>query len=381
MMKSMIKYSFRSLLSLVLMLMMVTSVMASQPPSPSTYGNLYASFTTSGYTNPISVSDLTLKDSLTSQAVTALYPKTDYKIGFTVADLDGLSGMNLKVVLYNDPDGDFNPTTADATTLNGNEFVFVWNQAGVATGGTQNPTLVNWVDYDPGESWAIVNSNQQDAFYIDSNPSSFNFVFEFKTSDIAVASTTWKLYVEVATNEATPDEASISLEQSLTMAWNGSMQLLANTDMENHPLLSWGEIAYNAQYASTKTNTTVKYFSNGAFDTYASAGETWFFYEANNVGGVDGSVTLSTNPTADKTFGIRINTNDYSFDTSSGGSVSGYKQVSTSWITVESNLARTSEAGVEKWYYFYLQLGSGFQNGTYSGTVAMGISNHIDIVE
>ncbi len=380
--KSLFNFSFRSLFSLILMLLMVTSVLASAPPSPTYSQNLVSSFTTVGYTNPIEITDLALKDSTNTSAVQTLNANEYYVVSFTVSDLDGLNGMNLRVVLYDDPDGDIVPSTLDGTTLTGDVFAFFWNQAGIATSQLQNETVVDWGEAsDPGSSWIIHSSNAQAGFYDESDPLTFNFVFRFRTSDIAVASSTWKLYVEVATNESTPDKDSQSLESSIGMNWYGQLVSQAYKDEEQHYLMPWGEVAYNATYANTRTATQFKYYSNGAFDTYVSAGESWFFHEANNVGGVDGTVTLSTDPTADKTFGIRINTSDYSIENGTGGSVSGFKQVSSSWITVESNLAKTSEAGVEKWYYFYLQLGTGFQNGTYTGTVSMGISNHIDIVQ
>jgi hypothetical protein len=379
--KSLFNFSFRSLLSLILMLMMVTSVLATAPLSPTYSQNLVGSFTTSGFTNPIELSDLTLKNSTNTSAVQTLNANEYYVVSFTVSDLDGLNGMSLRVVLYDDPDGDIVPSTLDGTTLTGDVFAFFWNQAGIASNEPQNETVVDWETADPGESWYIDSSNAQAGFANDSDPTTYNFVFKFRTSDIAVASSTWKLYVEVATNESTPDKDSLSLESSIGMNWYGQLVSQAYKDEEQHYLMPWGEVAHNATYANTKTATQFKYYSNGAFDTFVSAGESWSFCETGYTGCNHGTVTLSTDPTADKTFGIRINTSDYSIVDGTGGSVSGYKQVSTSWVTVESNIAKTSEAGVEKSYYFYLQLGTGFENGTYTGTVSMGISNHIDVVQ
>jgi hypothetical protein len=366
------------------MLLMVTSVLASAPPSPTYSQNLVSSFTTVGYTNPIEITDLALKDSTNTSAVQTLNANEYYVVSFSVSDLDGLNGMSLRVVLYDDPDGDIVPSTLEGTTHTGDVFAFFWNQAGIASNEPQNETVVDWETADPGESWYIDSSNAQTGFANDNDPLTYNFVFRFRTSDIAVASSTWKLYAEVATNESTPDTDSLSLESSIGINWYGQLVSQAYKDEAQHYLMPWGEVAYNATYANTRTATQFKYYSNGAFDTYVSAGETWYFYEADGIGGVDGQVTLKDTPTANGTypeFAIRINTSDYSIQDGTGGSVSGYKQVSTNWITVESNLAKTSEAGVEKWYYFYLQLGPGFQNGTYTGTVSMGISNHIDIVQ
>jgi hypothetical protein len=380
--KSLFNFSFRSLLSLILMLMMATSILAI---GPSTNSSLLASFTTSGFTNPIEISDLKLFDgahtstTLATQLTPRIQNTGEYTVGFTVADLDGLKGMDLKVVLYNDSTGEIEPADLEATTVNGDVLVFTWDQGGVNTEENQNEPKVIWTT-SVSNSWEIKYNNCQDGFKLDNNPKSFTFSFSFLTSSIAVASKTWKLYVEVATDETIPDTDSIELDESLTMSWLGQIELQADSETPPYHLMSWGNggsIAHDAKYASTYTTEIVKYFSNGAFDTWASAGGTWDFYEADNVGGVDGYVTLKPVPTATGErgeLGIRINT------TSTNGSTDGYKQLSD-WVTVESDLDPTNESGIEQTYYFYLQLEGAFRNGTYSGTVSIGITNHIDVVE
>jgi hypothetical protein len=68
-MKSLFKLTFRSILSLLLIISVVSSVYAS---GPSITGTLSSSFTTTGYQSQIDVTDLTLKSGESS--VTTLSP-------------------------------------------------------------------------------------------------------------------------------------------------------------------------------------------------------------------------------------------------------------------------------------------------------------------
>jgi hypothetical protein len=367
-MKSLFKLTFRSILSLLLIISVVSSVYAS---GPSITGTLSSSFTTTGYQSQIDVTDLTLKSGESS--VTTLSPTATYKVGFTVSNTDGLQNMKFRVVLYNDLEGTFNPATVEGTTIDGDVLVFDYN-----AGATTPSVLIDYAEValDSNTTWHLWDNNTS-GFSNAEDPTSYTFSIDVIISRIAQATSTWKLIVYVESGDTTPSTDNISFGSSIEVSWYGAISI-EETEVEGIDTMTWGEVAYNTSYntAGAEEDVLVKYFSNGVFDTYASAYSAWSFIEQ---GSVHGTVYLDSFGEETGKFAIRINRIPFNIATSSGGYTtgSGFLQLSSSLVELDSDQPRTDEAGDLVTYYLYLKIGSGFQNGLYSGSIGFGISNPI----
>lgn len=363
-MKSLFKLTFRSILSLLLIISIVSSVYAT---GPSIAGTLLSSFTTTGYQSQIDVTDLTLKSGESSE--TTLSPTATYKVGFTVSNTDGLQNMKFRVVLYNDPNGTFNPATVEGTTIDGDVLAFDYDASA--------STLL--IDYAGGAlstntTWSLPGNNTSE-FTNTNVTTNYTFSIDVAISRIAQATSTWKLIVYVESGDTTPSTDNISFGSSIEVSWYGAISI-EETEVEDKDTMTWGEVAYNTSYsdAGAEEDVLVKYFSNGVFDTYAAASSDWL----NSNGGM---VSLDLFGLDTGKFAIRINRTQFNPATTTGGYAvdSGFLQLSSSLVELDSDQPRTDEAGDLVTYYLYLKIGSGFQNGLYSGSIGFGISNGITI--
>jgi len=372
-MKSLLKLSFRSILGLVLLISVVTNVLASAPPSPTSSGTLISSFTTSGYYSQIDVSGVTLKFDTTD--VTSLTPNQAYVLGFNVSNADGLKGMSFKVVIYNDPNNNVNPANIEGSTTTGDAFVFVWDQADVAAPDANFDPAIVYADGANSENapWLLYTSscNTRD-FRNDTYPTSYDFAMAFGLARNAISGDGWKIIVYVSNGTSTSTD-SVSFGSSVAVQWYGQVSILEQ-EIEGVPTMSWGNVAYNAKYSdlASAADVSVRYTSNGRFDTYVSGSSQWAYYSNDGVG-VDGTYYLSYDASENGTFGIRINRNTTEVD--SGGYISGYTQLISDWRTMDYDQSNTNASGVTFTYYLYLQLAGGFGNGTYVGDMKFGISN------
>lgn len=368
-MKSLFKLTFRSILSILLIISVVSSVYATS--GPSSYADLISSFTTAGYQSQIDVTDLTFE--YFEQTITSLTPNETYSVGFTVSNTDGLQDMKFRVVLYDDSESAINPLTVEGTSINGDVLVFDFD----ASVGV-NPQI----DYAEGAlgnvSWYLRNHNLSE-FVNDNNPTTYTFSIDVEISRIAKATSDWKLIVYVESGDTTPSTDNISFGSSIAVNWYGAVSI-EETEINYIDTMNWGEVAYNTTYsdAGAEEDVKVKYISNGHFDTYASASDSWSFIEQ---GLNHGTVYLDAFGEDDGKFAIRANRNPFNIATTSGGYTtgSGYLQLSGNWGTLDSNQTETSEVGVEITYYLYLKIGSGFENGLYSGYLKFGIMNHTTV--
>jgi hypothetical protein len=377
-MKSLLKLSLKSVLGCVLIVSLVTNVFAAQF-EPSKTSTLITSFTTAGYSSQIDVSGITLK--YESSDVTTLTPALSYVLGFNVSNADGLKGMSLKVVIYNDPTGNRVAANIDGSTTTGDAFVFTWDQNDVASPDANPDPLIVYTEgaNSLNAPWILYgNSSNLRDFKNDTYPTSYDFFIPFGLAANAVASDSWKIVVYV-TNGAGTSTDSVAFGSPLAVQWFGQVAILEE-EVEGIPTMSWGQVEYDAIYSdsSSAAEVSVRYTSNGNFDTYVSGSSSWSFIPAGATTSI-GSVYLNTNPTENGTFGIRINRTAYNILEQTGGYVSnsGFIQMSSTWTTLDSNQSFTSSSGVIIDYFLYLQLAGEFGNGSYFGYMGFGISNTI----
>jgi hypothetical protein len=339
---------------------------------------LGGSFKTTGYNNPIQLTDLALTqfDPLTETQtlVTSLTPTSQYRISFTVSDYDGLDTLSIEVGLIHDPMG-FVDENADGIdddfeapkgiTEDADQFDLFYNTTMVEEG----PQL--FITEGTTTSWALVNHNVSG---LTQGLLTYTFTFDFIVSKAAPFGEDWTLNVRVMDDDAIPN-TTVAYERidKLQVQWYG--------EIVTDPLSSfnWGTIATSTDYnhPSAKQSATLRYLSNGAYERLVSADALWSGQRQDTTALGHQGDTISADlvddvsTQADQSFSIRIN----EVDSPEQGPNAGYIQLSSINRLISESLLKTSEMGSFQEFTLYLRLSEHFQNGLYQGTIRFGIAN------
>lgn len=339
---------------------------------------LDGSFVSTGYNNPISVSNLSLKaydaDSSSNVSVSSLTPTATYRIAFDVSDYDGLNDVLIEVSLMHDPDGfvdsdengiDDSFESAAGINPDGDQFDFYWYPS-----LGQDPSLLN--DGNALTSWTLVSHNLNT---VDLNTVSAHFTFDVIVSKAAIADSQWTLNVRVMddyTGTAPSPTMSVARLDQLSIQWYGEITTSSDT-------LAWGTLDHGTSYASqaAKTQVTTTVWANGPFQQKVSADAIWSGARQSDTAlGLEGervSASLVDDPSTqpDQSFAIRANLDDSDLK----GFTAGFVQLSSAMQAFKLSDVKTTEAGITSSLSFYLSLSERFQNGAYSGSIYVGIAN------
>ena len=229
-------------------------------------------FKTTGYNNPIQLSDLALTriDPITKieTPVNSLTPAQPYRISFTVSDYDGLDTLSIEVGLIHDPvfnDADGNKVDDDfeflkGITDDGDQFDFFYNTA------MDDPQAQLWITEGTTTSWQLTENNLSG---LTKGILSYTFTFDFIVSKAAIFDSGWTLNVRVMDDDLSgfvinPTTDTDRLED-ISVQWYGEILT------EGLSQLSWNTVDYSDPVVSQSV--TLGYLSNGAFRRMIDADE------------------------------------------------------------------------------------------------------------
>jgi hypothetical protein len=352
-------------------------------------GSITGSFATTGYDNPTIITSL--------GSIYDLSPLNDSTIDFTVIDMDGMSGYFIEVRLFhsnsdqsinletdeNSIDGfnyteyEGNPTldalydAHPATTNDGEAFVLRQKSS---------PTNSDFFEvvYDDGVnasnvSWVLNSSSRTE-----NSLNSHSFSLSFKTSKVAkfASSGEWSVGVRVLENADRSNVLTEYFYTSLDVSWYGEIVIPAGLSASFTGTVG-GVVSNNIEVGSDYANNTevlenIVFISNGRFDQLIGTDSTWTSdkLSSDNTTPYYGYVADSSSDlTLSQYFHLVVSNEPVA---SSHGSLQtvdnggfAYTEVSTQEGTVESGLSLN--------YYLYLKTSEEFQNGTYTGTIYLGI--------
>jgi hypothetical protein len=340
---------------------------------------LPGSFTASGYNNPTEITDLVLLPGDSSnntpiQQGTILYPQIEYRIQFTLSDLDTLADLESVMVKWFWDDADvldvdqvFGSSANNDTDDTGEAYVWEWtkeivNDAPVITKGTVYKT-----GYDSNNtSWG----DDLDSSYPDA---SFDYTQEITIFTIKVLGSkiahlaennTWNVAVYVDDGDVTEGEYSFEVLSGFSMGWYGEINVPGGTEFD------WGVVEHDSTYSDHPAAVVndVNFISNSYYQQNIYADQYWesdiyhpvtgvmYLGELDNTGDTDGVQEFALRAHEDSVYANSIQVWDYS-------------------RSLGISDGATPEAGDDYDYNMWLKIADHFQNGTYDGLIYLRISD------
>lgn len=383
----------KKLILLFLLIAMLT--MYSQVPiSSNDSDDVPGSFTSSGYNNPVEITNFIFNDS-NGDAVTdgsSLSPQGTYYFKLDITEYDTLADIERVQIIFYEDSKTFGSETS--TTNTGDYVIFEWNRT--AIGDSDLPdgeVLINFESSfisgnDSDISWQVINKTGPSISANDTD-TTVSFEVEFKISKVArEGSGNWQFGLNIDDGLENPTASSTNKSgsairtgndplggsHSYSMDWYGEISIPDAT-------VDWsGEISPGSRFNDANSELhiqNIKYISNGSYAEEIAVEESWTASGA-KVAGVTGvdlvSVNdLTTNDTA-QTFALKINGSD---DLDSAIEITPNDSIITysDQIAVRSGESNTTENGNLSEYYLYLSTSTELQNATYTGNLKFVITN------
>jgi len=296
---------------------------------------------TIGNEAPVLTEAATLYNAAHTSTVTQMTPQTEYSIKVTVADTGTLDDLNTVVVtVFYDSDSD-NATNDIPAADTQTSFIMTCTVSGTPS-WAGNPSS--------STTWDIVEANCVQPTL---TGASGDFWFNFIPGKVATEATDWDVYVVATDDSVQTDSWYDTATGAYDMLWYGEINVTTAS-------VDWGSVLAGMDFTDPAADQTVAvdYISNGAWDASVATGATW------------GSATLDINgaPAA----------NNFSVKAWRSASEPSADFVTTtaSDCVIDDTGTLTGESGVtDADNTLYLDLGTPFVDGTYSGTITFYITN------
>lgn len=380
---------------LTVLLIATLSLFAVSEVRAATNGDVTGTFSSTGYNNASSIDSANLVINSVTQAsgqaevavvTTALTPQLDYYVDFDISDLDGFDDIVVEFQFYyydseteTSHEVDFD-NNADTET---DAYKILWYGA---NGKSDSETAQTGFVFDNNTtSWEFnpeAYTGTDFASTVTGTDTTKTFKIYFTPSKVAPASSTgnWvaavKVYDFIGESGwdfagSTPDDTQFGSLDGYTMDWYGEI-----TDGGSQSV-TWASATAGMDYGtgadSQQAYTGMTYISNSNYYQQVKASEVW----TQTSGDVAGDATLKTLFTGGNQFGLRA----YTFGTYVGTEIDtqspAYTQVGHVSLATIGGVyyARTGEAGEGSEIRLQLSLSDNFQNGSYEGTITLGITN------
>lgn len=358
-------------------------------------------FKSSGYNNPVEVTNFTFTKANTDTAINdggSLTPQQEYYFKIDLIEYDSFEDIeSVEVVFYTTSTA---MTLDPSTTTDGSIAVFEWNRnVGFTTAGAMGLSVTDSgvrtiSNTHAGMSWEVTNSTVP-AFTADNSATEVAFEVSFKISKVAEQGTNnWQFgYVikdgllnlsnpaiisNVAIQEGSnPDGGSFGY----SMDWYGEIDVPAGG-------ISWTAITPGMDFDdanSLQTTGAIRYIANGDYFEKVAVTEVWNVTNAvldnvTNTNITSSSMISSANPP--QTFALKIvSGTGLSGNFSPVGSGVEFtpdysdSELYTPNIDISSETFFADEAGRQKIYQFKVMTSEDLQNATYTGEFKFTISN------
>ena len=297
---------------------------------------------TVGNAAPVLTEAATLYNSGHTGTVTSMTPQTAYEVKVSVADAGTIDDLNTVIVsIFYDADSDND--TADIPAA-GTQACFIMT----CTVGGANGTWAG--NPSSSTSWSIDSDN---CVQPSLTAGSGDFYFRFTPGKVATEATDWDVYVVATDDSVQTDSWYDTATGAYDMLWYGEINVTTAS-------VDWGSVLAGMDFTDPAADQTVAvdYISNGVWDASVATGATW------------GSATLDINgaPAA----------NNFSVKAWRSASEPSADFVTTtaSDCVIDDTGTLTGESGVtDADNTLYLDLGTPFVDGTYSGTITFYITN------
>ena len=293
---------------------------------------------------PILTEAATLYDSGHSGVVTQMTPQTAYEIKVTVADTGTLQDLNtivVKIAYDSDGDNDYSDMGAANTQTC---FIMTCTVADTPT----------WSG-DPSASttWDIVEGScVQPAL----TGGSGDFYFNFIPGKVATEALDWDVYIVVTDDSVLTDTYYDTATGNYDMLWYGQIDVTTTS-------VDWGSVLAGMDFdnAAAEETVAINYVSNGDWDASVATAATW---------GTTATLDIDGTPTSNA-FSLKAWSSDIDpllagdFVTTTAGDC-----VIDNTGTLTGETGSTNSANT-----LYLDLGTPFVDGVYSGTITFYITN------
>ena len=295
---------------------------------------------TVGNAAPVLTEAATLYNSGHTGTVTSMTPQTAYEVKVSVADAGTIDDLNTVIVsIFYDADSDND--TADIPAA-GTQACFIMT----CTVGGANGTWAG--NPSSSTSWSIDSDN---CVQPSLTAGSGDFYFRFTPGKVATEATDWDVYVVVTDDNSANDTYYDA--GNYDMQWYGEINVTTAS-------VDWGSVTAGMDFTDPAADQTVEvnYIANGAWDASVATGGTWNSATLDPDGGPAANYfslkawRSASEPSAD--FVTTTNTDCVIDDTGTQTGESG-----------STNSANT----------LYLDLGTPFVDGAYSGTITFYVSN------
>lgn len=291
---------------------------------------------------PVLTEAATLYDATHTSTVTQMTPQTEYSIKVTVADTGTLDDLDTVVVtIFYDSDGD--DDSGDIPAADTQTSFIMTCTVGSTPSWAGNPSA--------STTWTVETGNCVQPTL---SGASGDFWFNFKPGKVATEALDWDVYIVVTDDNTLTDTYYDVATGEYDMLWYGEIDVTTAS-------VDWGSVLAGMAFdnAAAKETVAINYISNGDWDAEVATEATWSTTATLDIDGTPGANSFSL-----KAWSADVLASAQFVTTTAGDCVID----DTGTLTGETGSTNSANT-------LYLDLGTPFVDGIYSGTITFHIVN------